>query len=557
MKPNGKREALVLVLILILAAFLRFWQLEKVPPSPSWDEAALGYNAYSLMKTGKDEYGQPWPLILRSFDDYKPAIYAYLAILPIKLFGLNVFSVRFPSAFFGVLTVLVAYLLFKELLGKNQISKHDFLNSIPLVATFLLAVSPWHLQFSRVAFESNLGVFFNTLVAYFFLKGLKKPWFLVLAAFFAGLNLYTYQAEKVFGPPLVLFLVLVWRRQLLKTRRRYLVLALGVGFLLSFPLVRMALTTPDVFLRAKGTSFAADLTPFLARTVEKLIRDHQHGDWLGVVLDNRRMTYFFAFMNSYLSHFDFNWLFVSGDDVRHHAPEMGLLYLWELPFLLLGIYRFAFGDIRREIKLVIFGWFFLAPFPAAFTSGVPHAIRAQRFLPVIQFLVALGIVSGWQLVKKKGKFLKASLVVFGGMLFVFNFVYYLNQYLVQQSYFTSQSWQYGYQEATEEIKKTEGGYKKIVVSNEPYLDQSYIFFLFYLQYNPKAYQKSGGTVSGGFAETHQFAKFIFRPIDWDREEKSEGILYVGMPSDFHQSANVLKKISFLNGEEAIYVVQGR
>ena len=95
-----------LVLILILAAFLRFWQLGRVPPSPDWDEAALGYNAYSLMRTGADEYGQKLPLVLRSFDDYKPAVYAYLAILPIKIFGLNVFAVRLHAALLGTLAVL-------------------------------------------------------------------------------------------------------------------------------------------------------------------------------------------------------------------------------------------------------------------------------------------------------------------------------------------------------------------------------------------------------------------------------------------------------------------
>ena len=100
-----RKQKICLILILVLATFLRFWRLDQVPPSPDWDEAALGWNAYSLMETGRDEYGQLLPFFLRSFDDYKPAFYAYLAILPIKFFGLNLWATRFPSALLGVLSV--------------------------------------------------------------------------------------------------------------------------------------------------------------------------------------------------------------------------------------------------------------------------------------------------------------------------------------------------------------------------------------------------------------------------------------------------------------------
>src|SRR3990167_6856775 len=112
-----------LLLIVLLAVFLRFWQLGSVPPSPDWDEAALGYNAYSIMQTGKDEYGKFLPVILRSFDDYKPALYAYLIIPFIKIFDLNILAVRFPSALFGVIGVIFTYLLVKELFSKAKYVK--------------------------------------------------------------------------------------------------------------------------------------------------------------------------------------------------------------------------------------------------------------------------------------------------------------------------------------------------------------------------------------------------------------------------------------------------
>lgn len=560
--PKIKKETLILVFILILAGFLRFWQLGKVPASPDWDEAALGYNAYSLMKTARDEYGQRLPLVLRSFDDYKPAVYAYLAILPIKIFGLNLFATRFPAAFLGTLAVLLVYLLVKELFSttsprRSRQAPPPRCLELPLVASFLLAISPWHLQFSRAAFESNIGVLGNVLVALFFFKSLKKPWFLFLAAFFAGLNIYVYQAEKIFTPLLVLVMVLIWRRQLLKMPRRYLVLAIVTGLIMIFPFVNLARTTPEIFLRAKGTSFASDQTPFLSRTVEKLERDYQQKDYLGLVLDNRRVIYALSFINGYLSHFDFNWLFITGDDTRHHAPGVGLFYLWELPFLLLGIYSLIFGKVSSKTKVLVFAWFLLAPLPAAFTSGVPHAVRTLRFLPAAQIFVALGLVNFWQFLKN-GKRLRNLVIFFGVIFFVFNFAYYLNQYFVQLNYFTSQSWQYGYEEAVDEIKKIEDKYEKIIVSNQPHLDQSYMFFLFYLKYDPVAYQRLGGTVSGGFAEDRNaFGKYTFRPIKWSEEEKKAGILYIGRPEDFPGELSTIKTINFLDGTPAIKLVEGR
>src|SRR3989344_8067591 len=104
MKKNLNK--ILFAFIVLIAFVLRFWQLGMVPPSPDWDEVALGYSAYSIMETGKDEYGKSLPVILRSFDDYKPALYAYLIIPFINIFGLTTFSVRLPGAIFGIIAVI-------------------------------------------------------------------------------------------------------------------------------------------------------------------------------------------------------------------------------------------------------------------------------------------------------------------------------------------------------------------------------------------------------------------------------------------------------------------
>lgn len=567
-KLKKNKHLLALAAVLVVAVFLRFFMLGQVPASPDWDEAALGYNAYSLLKTGRDEYGVKLPLVLRSFDDYKPALYAYLAILPIKFFGLNLWAVRLPAAIFGVLAVLLTYLLVKELFSDISPRRSHGLRfatachrprcSLALLASLLLAVSPWHLQFSRAAFESAVGMTLNVFIALLFLKGLKKPLFLILSAFFAGLNLYAYQAEKIFTPLLVLAIAVIWRKKLFKLPRQYLAATIVVGLLVTLPFVRLILTTPEIFLRAKGTSFSSDQTVYLSRTVQKLMRDYHQGNTLGLVLDNRRVTYLYSFLSGYLSHFNLNWLFIAGDDARHHAPRMALLYLVELPFLLWGIYEMVFTKKEKQARNLVFAWLMLAPLPAAFTSGVPHAVRAMRMMPGLQILVASGLLAFWQTLKTKQNWPRVTVILILGGLTLFNFVYFLNQYFIQLNYFTSYAWQYGYERAVDEVEKIQDKYDKIVVTNQPHLDQSYMFFLYYLQYDPASYQREGGTVTGGFAEDRNaFGKYEFRPIDWSREEKNERILYVGRPDDFGVGASVHKTINFLDGTPAVAIVKGK
>jgi len=428
--------------------------------------------------------------------------------------------------------------------------------ALALLTSFLLAVSPWHIQFSRIAFESNVGVTLNILMALLFLKGLKNPVYLLLSLLVASTNIYMYQGEKVFTPLLLLILTITFRSELHKIKKAWIVSSLFASVLILIPMIQFIFTNQDALLRARGVSVFSDQTQFLKRVSERLVVDRERGDYVGYVLDNRRIEYTKAVLSGYVSHFDLNWLFVTGDIARHHAPNMGLLYLWELPFLLFGIFSLFFGNEGRKTKVLFFTWFLIAPIPASVTSGVPHAVRTLNFLPTFQIFTALGIIRVAFWVKdQRHLFLKILLPIVSSSFFVLNLSYYLNQYFVQQNHFHSEYWQYGYQEAVDEVKKIEGRYDKVIVSNKPHLDQSYIFFLFYLQYPPDKYQEESQGVSGGFREEHRFGKFEFRPIEWDKEKKT-GELYVGRPNDFPDNARVIKTVNFLDGKGAIKIVEG-
>lgn len=543
------KTTILLFAIIILASILRLWQLGNVPPSPDWDEVALGYNAYSIAVTGKDEYAKSFPVVLRSFDDYKPALYAYLIIPTYKIFGLNTFAVRLPSSIFGILTVLATYFILKELFNRKT--------PIPLLSTFLLAISPWHIQFSRIAFESNIGLAFNVFAILFFLLGLRKPYMLIFSAACMGLAIYVYQSEKVFTPLLFPLLVLVFRKELFRLPKKYLFLSCITGLLIVFPMVFYIATNTDALTRARGVSvFSAD-HQFLGDYALRNVVNKENNDVIGMLFDNRRVLYAKFVIANYLSHYNLYWLFLSGDEARHHAPEMGLLYLFELPLLLIGLYVFIFTKIDKTIKFFILGWFLIAPIPAAFTTGVPHAVRTLNFLPTFQIFTAFGLLQFFSWVEDRRLLYRFIFLTMFTALSSFNFTFYLNQYFVQQNHYYSQAWQYGYKELIGYIVPIEKKYNKIVVSNQPHLDQSYMFFLFYLQYPPEKYHKATGNASGGFAETHNFDKYEFRPINWDLEHKDGKTLFIGRPKDFeYKAVNTMKTIYFLDNQPAIQVVEG-
>jgi 4-amino-4-deoxy-L-arabinose transferase-like glycosyltransferase len=163
-----KIEWLWLILILVLGIFLRFWHLGETPRGFYLDEAALGYNAFSIMNTGKDEYGMKWPLLFRSFGDFKAPVYTYLLVPIYKVIGMSVWSTRFLSALAGVIIIWLSFLLVKNL-SKN--------NRLALIVSLLVAISPWQIIFSRTSYETNVSLMFLLMMIWSFYKsGENKKW---------------------------------------------------------------------------------------------------------------------------------------------------------------------------------------------------------------------------------------------------------------------------------------------------------------------------------------------------------------------------------------------
>ena len=548
-----KLVTIILIAIVLLGSILRIWQLGSIPISPDWDEASLAYTAQSLIETGKDEYGESYPPVFRSFDDYKPGVYVYLAIPFIKAFGLNTFAIRLPSAMMGVIAILALYYLAKELFASKP-AQRRYAEITALLSAFLLAISPWHLQFSRVAFETNVGLTLNILAALFFIKGLNKPWMFILSAFFAGLNLSVYQSERVFTPLLILALSIIYRKELMKLSKKILAGAVVVGILTILPFVGYLAGHPQALDRIQATSMFSQSSELLKENIMRVYDDNESNNYIGQMIDNRRLVFAKEIASGYLAHFDPNWLFVTGDsnNNRHHAPRMGLLYILTLPFILVGIYQLLFAKFDKRIKYVLFSWFLIAPIPASITIEVPHAVRTLNMLPMYLIFTAIGLVTVFTSILK---YKRASLLFFVVLLIaaLFNFSYFINQYFVQQNYFHAYDWQYGYERTVKEVSSMKKDYKKIIVSDKQPMDRSYIFFLFYLDYSPQEYQNTRKRLERT-AKHPMFDTYEFRRFTWDEEKNKKDVLLVGPPDEFPDAVATRKVIDYPNGKPAILIV---
>src|SRR5258708_7732467 len=143
----------LLLLIFLLAFAIRFIDLTNVPPGLYIDEVSIGYNAYEILTTGKDEHGEKFPMAFRAFGEYKMPVYVYMTVASIALFGKNTFAVRLPAFLTGFLTVVFFYYLLKELIALDKkFMPYHLTKAFLLLSTLLLALSPWHITFSRTGF---------------------------------------------------------------------------------------------------------------------------------------------------------------------------------------------------------------------------------------------------------------------------------------------------------------------------------------------------------------------------------------------------------------------
>ena len=530
-----------LLFVILLAIFLRFWNLGGNPPSLTWDEAAWGYNAYSLGIDGRDEFGRFLPFnYLESFGDFKPPMYAYLDIIPIKIFGLNEFAVRFPSALLGALTVLVTYFLTKRIFWNSK-SRELY----GLLSALFLAISPWHIMLSRAAFEANVATLFIVGGVWLFLKGIQQERrYIVASIVFFVLSMYTFNTARIVAPILVLFLGLTFRKKLIENIEQTFIAVL-VGILLILPTLGF-LFSPQASLRFKEVNIFTDIE-VIKTSNQEIINDSS--TWSRII-HNRRVGYTLSYLKHYFDNFNPSFLFIKGDgNPKFSTQNVGQMYLWDLPFFIAGI---LFLIKRKEGSWwIIPAWLIIGIIPAATARETPHALRIETTLPTFQILVAYGFSHFLFYIKKHTKFFKVAVIFVGLSLFA-NFFYFFRNYNVHYPYTFSGEWQYGYKDSIEYVKSVQNKYDNIYITSD--MGRPYIYYLFYTKKDPSIFRKDSivGRDAFGFVTVARFGKYHFlngaTEIDHRKGNKN---LFIQTPNNVPEKASRKKTFNILNGSAAL------
>jgi 4-amino-4-deoxy-L-arabinose transferase-like glycosyltransferase len=553
-----KKKFIILVfLIALLGFFLRLWQLGSAPISLHWDEASLGYNAFSILKTGRDEYGNLFPLIFKSFGDYKPGFYVYLAAVSEAIFGLNEFAVRLPSALFGALGIFLLFLVVNELFSDFRARK-----MIALIASFVLATSPWHYHYSHGAWEVNVFMTFLLLGIWLFLRGVKKPdRFLFFSALSFGASFYLYQGAKMLVPLVAGGLILFSWRKVFKASRRMILSSALILALMALPIYFSA------FLGGAGGRLKIMSLFSYPRQIEEAEKIAQEA---GVMPQSLEFKIFHGPLNyyargmvgRYLNHFSGRFLFFEGDwsNPRHSVPHAGVLNHLAILLLPLGAYCLVSRKIKNQNLL--WYWLLIGPLPAALTRDVVQATRAYFLVFPLAIITAFGIWFAFQFIKGRFFVFKWGIILFLGCLWLFSFGFYLDQFFIHAPIAYSEAWPYGYKETVNFIEDKTDNYDQVVCTQK--YGQPYIYYLFYTAYDPQKYQVQAKLIEhpeGDVGRVEEIDNIKFQNLYWPSDRFKKNTLYIGATYEIPQKdiledeAKVLKDIYFLNGVLAFRIVE--
>lgn len=487
-----KNYLLALFFIIIVAAGLRLYKLDQVPSGMSWDEAAIGYNGFSIATTHRDEWLHFMPISFQSFGDYKAPLMIYVDGIFTALFGLNLWAVRLPFALIGVLCVLGISFLINLLLQTfvlREMKTKTVENSIKVVtilSTAIFALSPWHIFFSRASFESGVALAFVIWGVVAFLYSLQRVGILKLlstcfsvACFVA--SLYTYHSAKIFTPLLVLSLLILFRKFLIVQKKPYIV-GFILGILLLSPLVYDSIWLKGA-TRLSQTSILSSTEMNLPQKIVQVSKN-------------------------YFAHFSPAFL-VDGETttLRHGDGHWGVLFVTEFTLILgtliwVGYKKFYLKDssslVRLTSQLILLGiiWLLIGFIPAAIGFEIPHANRALLSYPGFLIIEAVGLfLLVFEIYTRTSDSRDSTLIIqsilgVGIILQILFAISFFNDYFGRYAHDSVDAFSYGYKQVFDEIMPLEGEVDKIMFTSA--YGQPYIYALFFRKTNPIDYH--GGSL---------------------------------------------------------------
>lgn len=521
--------------IIVLAFFLRFYQLGQIPVGMDSDETSIGYNAYSILRTGKDEYGNFMPLYFTSFGDEKLPVYIYLTAGSIKFFGVNAFAVRLPSAFFGSLTIIILYFLLYDLSKKRAFA---------FIGSFLLAINPWHLFFSRAALEDNVALFFAVLGTWLFIRAMHtKNGFLLSAAIigFMG-SFYSYNVARLLSPLLLFLLIFYYRKSFFAFPKKILAIAGILFFLLLLPFLITIFTAGGVASTKGALITSSDITAQYLEWRSYLVA---LPSLVTKVLFNQFSYIFWQYIENIFAFFSPSFFFITGSP--HGYPgigNFGMFYLFECPAIIAGIIYF----FKNKINFLkpFFFWFIITLLVASLSKTVPHVTRGYFLLLPLSIFSSYGfyLFTLWVWRNRRKIYVPVSvfLVCYSIVYFV---SFYFTSYYVRFPIAYASDWSAEDESLVNYLETTGKSYQHIIIdTNSPF---RYSALLFYTQYPPSAFQSQQirYPIDGeGFHWVKSFGKYEFKKIDWKKDMNTSNSLIITTKENVPQNIPMLAVFSY-------------
>ncbi|OGG16330.1 hypothetical protein A3D78_06890 [Candidatus Gottesmanbacteria bacterium RIFCSPHIGHO2_02_FULL_39_14] len=524
------KNRILLILIFIMAFSLRYFKIADYPKTLYGDEQAFAWNAYNILKLGTDEYGTPYPLHFRSFNDYKAPVPVYLLVPVFKVFGMNAWSIRIPIVIASFLTVVVFYFFCRLFLAEK----------ISLLSAFLFSVSPWHVHLSRGYFESTLSLLFFLTGIYCFLKSRLKTGWLILSSFFFTLALYSYFTPRILLPFFLLLLFYIGVKLFAGGKVKSV-----IAPYLIFIVIFLILTLPMIKLTffGGGLSRFKKLNDSVSLVITQTVNRERNASLLPlnwrIILHNKATVWLRIFKNNYLEHFSLNFWYLYGDNsLRYFLGNMGMFYLYEMPFLFLGIIYIIKNN--GPLAYFLLGWLLLAPLPASLV-GRSFAVRSLSILPAPFVFVAAGISFFTLYIRKKiYKFifiggLTAAVVCMLGITLV--------KYYFEYPVYAATWWGWENKAALDYARARESLYDNIFISD--YYTGATLAFAVYNRYDPRAFRQAinNPVTLGDNRRFIKLGKYYFGSLDLDPVRLSQNIippksLYIGRPEEPDSSKTI-------------------
>lgn len=502
----------LLAAVILFGILSRFWGLGFVPEGFYSDEALYGYEAYSLLKTGKDQFGNSWPLSIAGFGDYRPALYIYSTIPFVALFGLTEFATRLPSALFSLISIPLLFIVVR-LVTKSE--------KIALLSAFSLAVAPQSIFLGRMAHETNLMTMLILGGIFFLCWARRHPYSLLLSPILFAGSLYTYHSARVFVPLFLIF-TLWFQRHQIRSNMRLILLTFFVGVVVSLPFLQ-EMTSSSSWSRVASIGLWND-----QGTILKINEMRGNLEALGLpstaarLVSNKASVFPFVFAKNVLSHFSPDFLLIHGDpNGIYNTPRVGTLLWMEALGLLIGTIYVLKTERRVGIWALV--CLILTLIPDSLTRVAPSSPRIHLWVPFLYLMIGYG----WYSLRNAHHYVRIAAVLFVSL----NVWWFWHQYLVIRPLEHQRAWQMGTKEMITAAKDYSDQYEKIWISRSGW---GWIHLLFHTQYDPSLFQKEAQVSpknAEGFWWVQQVGNYT---LEWlpERREDNSSTLYIAPPEEF-------------------------